>query len=391
MPFKIVRDDITHIDAEVLVNSANPHAVIGGGVDAAIHMAAGPKLIEARQKIGEIEEGNIAYTPGFNLKAQYVIHAVGPDCRKPQPNMEEKLRACYANSLELAKELGCESIAFPLISSGIYACPKDKAFQIAISAISDFLMENDMDVTLVVFDAKSYVLSTKLFHDVQAYVDEHYVETMPRDAGISELDKDDLRSKEFISNYSRTAGTAERRMASKPDKECIARGRDKLYLQYEKRSAKEGEGEGEDEFISAYFFEHPVQEVDMEQACYSIKFDEDMPEIITNGETFTEMLLRLIDKTGKTDAEIYRKADQTRQLFSKIRNQKHYQPSKNTVLSFAIALELNMDQTMDLLKTAGYTLSDGIKIDVAFQYFIKSAFYDLMQIKIILFGMELEF
>ena len=363
MPFKIVRDDITHIDAEVLVNSANPHAVIGGGVDAAIHMAAGPKLIEARQKIGEIEEGMIAFTPGFKLKARYVIHAVGPDCRKPQPNMEEKLRACYANSLELAKELGCESIAFPLISSGIYACPKDKAFQIAISAISDFLMENDMDVTLVVFDAKSYVLSTKLFHDVQAYVDEHYVETMPRDAGISELSKDDLRSKEFILNTRRWIGAG------------------KLETPIE--SYKTVEPNKESETVASLEIPSDVR--------WSLDFDEDMPKFKPNGETFSEMLLRLIDKTGKTDAEIYRKADQTRQLFCKIRNQKHYQPSKNTVLHFAIALELNMDQTMDLLKTAGYTLSDGIKMDVAIQYFIKNAYYDLVQIKIILFGMEMEF
>jgi O-acetyl-ADP-ribose deacetylase len=200
MPFKIVRDDITHISADVIVNSANPHAVIGGGVDAAIHMAAGPRLIEARKKIGDIAEGDVRYSRAFDLLARYVFHTVGPDCRKPQPNMEEKLRNCYAKSLKMAKDLSCESIAFPMISTGIYDCPKDQAFQIAISTISDFLMTNDMEVTLVVYDSEAYGLSTKLFHDVKAYVDEHYVESIPRDAGISGLDEEDARAREFITN-----------------------------------------------------------------------------------------------------------------------------------------------------------------------------------------------
>ena len=378
MPFQIVRDDITHIDAEVIVNSANPRPVIGGGVDAAIHMAAGPKLIEARKQIGEIGEGHIGYTPAFDLPARYVIHAVGPDCRKPQPRMSEKLRACYADSLELARELGCGSIAFPLISAGIYDCPKEQAFQIAISAISDFLMENDMDVTLVVFDSKAYGISTKLFHDVKAYVDEHYVESMPRDAGISELDKDDARSSEFILNY---------RWPQKKEEPAGFTGG------AADGSSKRRKGESEQVRWSIDTSVEASIPTSIDAPAVLLSFDEDghITTIKPNGETFSEMLLRLIDHSGRTDAEIYRKADQTRQLFHKIRTNKDYQPSKNTVLSFALALELNKDQTMDLLKSAGYSLSDGIRLDVAFQYFFENHIYNIFDIKGVLFEMGIEF
>jgi len=152
MPFKIIRDDITHISADVIVNSANPHALIGDGVDAAIHVAAGPRLIEARKKIGDIAVGDVRYSRAFDLLAKYVFHTVGPDCRKEEPNQEEKLKACYTKSLQLAKQLSCESIAFPMISTGVYECPRETSMQIAVSAISEFLMQNDMEVTLVVYD-----------------------------------------------------------------------------------------------------------------------------------------------------------------------------------------------------------------------------------------------
>jgi O-acetyl-ADP-ribose deacetylase len=202
MPFKIVRDDITHFSADVIVNSANPHALIGDGVDAAIHVAAGPRLIEARKKIGDIAVGDVRYSRAFDLLAKYVFHTVGPDCRKEEPNQEEKLKSCYTKCLQLARQLSCESIAFPMISTGVYACPRETSMQIAVSAISEFLMQYDMDVTLVVYDPESYVLSTKLFDDVKAYVDEHYVETTPKDAGIDLLEDEDMRRLEHVSNRS---------------------------------------------------------------------------------------------------------------------------------------------------------------------------------------------
>jgi len=396
MPFKIVRDDITHISADVIVNSANPHALIGDGVDAAIHVAAGPRLIEARKKIGDIAVGDVRYSRAFDLKAMYVFHTVGPDCRKEEPNQEEKLKSCYTKSLQLARQLSCESIAFPMISTGVYECPRETSMQIAVSAISEFLLLNDMDVTLVVYDPESYVLSTKLFDDVKAYVDEHYVETTPKDAGIDLLEDEDMRRLDYVSNQERYKAIAAN---MGPDADISEETRRDL----------------EDEAINAielhpisgdmaYPFKSrserrddraPIGKFKPAGSVFPQKGKMELESIMDGGtpgvETFSQMLLRLVDKSGKRDAEIYTKAGQSKQTFSKIRSQRNYQPSKNTVLSFAIALQLNMDQTMDLLKSAGFTLSDSIKMDVAIKFFIESGFYDLYEIKITLFGMDLEF
>jgi O-acetyl-ADP-ribose deacetylase len=384
MPFKIIRDDITHISADVIVNSANPHALIGDGVDAAIHMAAGPRLFEARKKIGDIAVGEVRYSRAFDLLAKYVFHTVGPDCRREEPNQEEKLKSCYTKCLQLAKQLSCESIAFPMISTGVYECPRETSMQIAVSAISEFLMQNDMEVTLVVYDPESYVLSTKLFDDVKAYVDEHYVETTPKDAGIDLLEDEDIRRLEHVPNRAR----AEKFMGSSK-------------IDFDSELSEETRRDLEDEAINSMDYRPSNKErmpFDKFKPAGSVlptqsktKLEAIMGDRTPGVETFSQMLLRLIDLSGKTDAEVYQKAGQNRQLFSRIRTQRTYQPSKNTVLSFAIALELNMDQTLDLLKSAGFTLSDGIRMDVAIKFFIESGFYDLFQIKITLFGMDITF
>lgn len=371
MPFKIVRDDITHISADVIVNSANPHALIGDGVDAAIHVAAGPRLIEARKKIGDIAVGEVRYSRAFDLLAKYVFHTVGPDCRREAPNHEEKLKSCYTKSLQLARQLYCESIAFPLISTGVYECPREKAMQIAVSAISEFLMQNDMDVTLVVYDSESYVLSTKLLGDVKAYVDEHYVETTPKDAGIDLLEDEDMRRLGHVANRVRRQGEIDL------DQKSIEASDIRWSI------------ESSEEELDSLSLEKPVA---MGLPTVASKGLEAIIGARTPGaETFSQMLLRLVDKSGMKDAEVYHKAGQSRQLFSKIRSQKNYQPNKNTVLSFAIALELNMDQTMDLLKSAGFTLSDGIRLDIAMRFFIENAIYDIFEIKITLFSMDISF
>jgi O-acetyl-ADP-ribose deacetylase len=401
MPFKIIRDDITHISADVIVNSANPHALIGDGVDAAIHVAAGPRLFEARKKIGDIAVGEVRYSRAFELLAKYVFHTVGPDCRKEEPNQEEKLKSCYTKCLQLAKQLSCESIAFPMISTGVYECPRETSMQIAVSAISEFLMQNEMDVTLVVYDPESYVLSTKLFDDVKAYVDEHYVETTPKDAGIDLLDDEEIRKIEHWPNRQKFMGQmdpdAELSIDSYTEPESDVR----YSIDPDGKMSEETRRDLEDDASNARDFRHPVQE--SRPAAKMMPGGAVLPQKgktelkammgakIPGAETFSEMLLRLIDKSGKRDSDIYNKAGQSRQLFSRIRTQRNYQPSKNTVLSFAIALELNMDQTMDLLKSAGFALSDGIKMDVAIRFFIENGFYDLFQIKITLFGMDMTF
>ena len=175
MPFQIVRNDISHMRVDAIVNTANPRPVIGAGTDAMVHRAAGPELLMARQRIGSIAAGDAALTPAYALNAKYVIHTVGPVWDGGSYGEEDLLRNCYDNSLRLAVEHGCQSIAFPLISTGNYGFPKDKALQIAISAFSEFLLKHEMQIYLVVFGKQSFALSEKLFHSVQSYIDETYI------------------------------------------------------------------------------------------------------------------------------------------------------------------------------------------------------------------------
>ena len=180
MSFEIVRNDITNMRVDAIVNTANPRPVIGSGVDALIHAKAGPRLLQARQRIGRIGAGHAAITPGYDLVAEFVIHTVGPVWRGGFFGEEKLLRSCYDSALKLALEQGCGSVAFPLISTGNYGFPKDKALQIAISAFSSFLMEHEMRIYLVVFDRTSFILSEKLFRDVASYIDENYVAEQDR-------------------------------------------------------------------------------------------------------------------------------------------------------------------------------------------------------------------
>lgn len=176
MPFEIVRNDITKMNVDAIVNTANPRPVVGYGTDSMIHKAAGPMLLQARRAIGDIKAGYAAITPAFDLQAKYVIHTVGPVWNGGSYGEEALLRNCYDNALKLALEHNCQSIAFPLISTGNYGFPKDKALQIAISAFSTFLLEHEMTIFLVVFDHTSFRLSEKLFQSVASYIDENYVD-----------------------------------------------------------------------------------------------------------------------------------------------------------------------------------------------------------------------
>ena len=176
MPFEIVRNDITNMQVDAIVNSANPRPVVGLGTDSSIHEKAGPELLVARQKIGPIPVGQAAITPAFRLSAKYVIHTVGPVWDGGNYGEETLLRSCYVESLKLALEHGCKSIAFPLIATNNYGFPKDKALQIAVSAFSEFLLETEMQIYLVVFNRDAYQLSEKLFQNVESYIEEHFVD-----------------------------------------------------------------------------------------------------------------------------------------------------------------------------------------------------------------------
>ena len=329
MPLTIVRNDITKMKVDAIVNAANSALQMGGGVCGAIFRAAGKEQLQkACDEIGKCAVSHAVITEAFKLDAKYIIHTVGPIWRGGSHNEAPLLASCYKNSLQLAVKNKCKSIAFPLISSGIYGYPKQEALQIAVSSISSFLMNHEMDVSIVVFDQKAVLLSEKLFHSIQQFIDDHYEE---------ELKSLDVR-----------------------------RGNVEEFQYYENESIAEKE----------------------EMVVYSNLSLEDVLNQLD--ETFSERLLRLIDEKGKTDVEVYKKANIDRRLFSKIRNKRDYTPQKKTALAFAIALELNIDQTIDLLATAGYTLSNSSKFDVILKYFIENKNYNIFEINEALFAFEQE-
>ena len=336
MPFEIVRNDITNMRVDAIVNTANPRPVVGPGTDSSIHEKAGPELLAARQKIGPIAMGQAAIIPAFRLHAKYVIHTVGPVWDGGSYGEETLLRSCYDQSLKLALEHDCKSIAFPLIATNNYGFPKDKALQIAVAAFSEFLLEHEMQIYLVVFGRSAYKLSEKLFHSIASYIDDHYVEDCA------------------IAAYG----------AAPENRRRIRRRRD---WELEERMVME---------------ECPP--------CYSMPMApakamslEDMLKQADAG--FTETLLMLIDDSGKKDSEIYKKALLSKQHFSKIRNNPNYKPTKPTAIALALALELDLDATKDLIGRAGYALTNSSKFDLIIQYHIENRKYNVVEINCVLF------
>ncbi len=334
MPFTIVRQDITKMKVDAIVNAANTDLQMGGGVCGAIFKAAGPKrLQEACNKVPPIQTGGAAITPGFDLPAQYVIHAAGPVYSHWNKEQSRALlRSAYIESMKLAEEKGFESIAFPLISSGIYGYPKDEALEVARLAIEEYLQDHDMEVYLAVFDKSTFLISKALLGDVESYIDQHYVDTH-RITRQRLLDVEEM-----------ALGQAARPNLSAPCPPVAAQ-------------------------MAA-----PAQGL------------EDLMDNLD--EPFSDALLKLIDAKGKTDVEVYKKANIDRKLFSKIRTGKGYTPKKPTILALAIALELTLPETEKLLERAGYALSHASKFDVIVEYFIVSGKYDIFQLNEVLFSYD---
>lgn len=333
MPFRIIRNDITKVKADAVVNAANSSLLGGGGVDGAIHRAAGPDLLKECRTLGGCNTGDAKITKGYKMPCKYIIHTVGPIWNGGSFGEKEQLYSCYKKSLELAKEYECGSVAFPLISSGVYGYPKDKALDVAVSAITDFLEDNDMDITMVVFDKNAVSVSEKLISDVKKYIDDNYAE-------------------EHSSYFSR---------------------RNKEIRLFEERD------EPDSKMLTDREYRAPESYDDL-SACF-----EDFDKL---DETFSQALLRMIDEKGLTDVQVYKKANIDRRLFSKIRSDMNYKPKKQTAIALAVALELDIHETQKLLEKAGYTLSNSIKFDVIIKYFIENKKYNIYEINETLFAFD---
>ena len=342
MPLQIIRNDITKMSVDAIVNAANTSLLGGGGVDGCIHRAAGPELLAECSTLHGCETGNAKITKGYRLPCKYVIHAVGPRWRDGKHREQELLESCYRTSLNLAKENGCQSVAFPLISSGIYGYPKDQALKVAVDIISTFLLENEMMVYIVIFDRKAYQISGKLFADIAAYIDDRYVD-----------EHTDPRSERL------------RRMSA---------------FRIEEPMPCESSVCDEDAI------EQLIPPVSVAAAPKKAATLDDALEQID--ESFSEMLLRKIDERGMTDAQCYKKANIDRKLFSKIRSDKLYKPSKPTAIAFAIALELSLDETRDMLMKAGFALSHSNKFDIIIEFFISMGNYNVFEINEALFAFD---
>ena len=342
MPLEIIRNDITKMAVDAIVNAANPSLLGGGGVDGAIHRAAGPELLAECRTLGGCNTGEAKITKGYRLPAKYVIHTVGPIWSGGRYGEEEKLRSCYRNALNLAKAYGCETVAFPLISAGAYGYPQDQAMSVAVDAIGKFLFENDMTVYLVMFGHTEFMTGKKLFRDVQEYVSDVYV---------------DAHTDKNVEHARRALWQKDRQAALRYD----------MQLSEEARvsAAPRDAGSAPD---NAPDWETMLRKTD---------------------EGFSQALLRLIDEKGLTDAACYKKANVDRKLFSKIRSNPAYRPSKPTVFAFAVALELSLGETQRLLGTAGFAISHSNKFDIILEYFIQHRLYDVMEINQVLFQYDM--
>ncbi len=355
MPLLLVRNDITKMTVDAVVNAANPSLLGGGGVDGAIHRAAGPELLAECRTLGGCRTGEAKITGAYRLSAKYVIHTVGPIWRGGDHGEEQLLRSCYSRSLELAVQARCETVAFPLISSGVYGYPKAEAFRVATEAIAAFLQEHDLTVYLVLFDKAAFLLGGERFGAIRSYIDDVYVEAEER------------RPRNLKSN----------RWAREP-RDAMA----DMAVFHETREEAQ-----EDACLCAPSpAAAPVPERPKAPASGKVK---DLDAMLCQlDEGFSRTLLKLIDQKGMTDVACYKKANVDRKLFSKIRSDPQYKPSKTTAVAFALALELSFPETQSLLARAGYTLSHSYLADIIVEACIQKGIYSVFAVNELLFSYD---
>lgn len=464
MPFQIIRNDITKVHADAIVNTANPMPEYGGGTDYAVYQAAGAaSLLAARRKIGRIAVGEANVTPAFRLHAKYIIHTVGPIWRDGNHREFEGLASCYRKSLNLAHQLGCESIAFPLISTGTYGFPKDKALKIALDTIREFLTGSDMQVTLVVFDRKAYELSADLGQDVRRFIDDR----TSRELAKTEYAPDYLLNRPGGENrrqeskkrrpLAETGFTADDRSTSMADRaeetplgretadhaeemplgcetanhaeelssyqemadlpaasskpEPRAAGSSEKHAGYVKKlfsssiwgdtSDKKTGKPSADKRTDASVAKPSSKPQKASGTWYDIwnkgslgvqsaaNKEKSLADVVRQvGETFQERLLRMMEERKLDAPEVYKKANLDKKLFSKIKKNPAYNPGKQTAVALALALELNLDETVDLIGRAGLAFSPSSVFDLIIEYCIERRIYDVFEVNAILFEYE---
>ncbi len=382
MPFKIVRNDITKMNTEAIVNTANDHATVGTGCDYAVYMAAGyDELLKYREeKIGFVPEGDAFITPGFKLQAKYIVHAVSPLYMGGDQGEEVKLRSCYRKSLQLAKENNIKSISFPLISTGGFGYPKEEGMRIAVDEINAFLLGNDMDIYLVVFGAKATLLGEKIYPDLEAYIDHNYVK--------------DKREEEYGDAYFGSARPTDSGYgAYLPNAELVER---RLRQQAESSMPMPSIGAAPKAlkpYFSGSIFKKspkaakPIEAEDLEERDAAFDFEEQHESKLEErmrhiSDTFSQYLMYLIREKKMENAEVWKRAIVDKKIFSKIKNNPDYHPKKLTALCLCVGAKLNLDESKALLARAGYALSPCDKTDIIFSYFIENEIYDMIELDI---------
>ncbi len=334
MPLQIIRQDITKMRVDAIVNTTNEEMIGYSGVDLAVHTIAGAELDEECERIAPLGLGQAKITGAYKLPCKYVIHTSGPIWRGGLHGESIILRSCYVEALKLAVANKCRSVAFPLISAGVYQYPKDKVLKFAIQTITEFLFDNELTVYICVFDRESYTFSQKLFNDIQEFIDDEYV---------------DEHDEDFYEEYDESTG------------ECLLM--EKLCDVLPPSVADEEELNS----AKGLSLRDYINEID---------------------KSFQEMLFDLIDKSGMTDVECYKKANVDKRTFSKIKSNKDYRPSKQTVIAFAISLQLDLEETQALLATVGFTLSRSNVFDKIIRYFIHNENYNIFEINEALFEFD---
>lgn len=338
MPLKIIQQDITEIECDAIVNAANSTLLGGGGVDGAIHKKAGSELLKECITLGGCRTGEAKITRGYHLPCRFVIHTVGPIWKGGNNNERSLLSSCYYNSLKLAKENGCTTVAFPLISAGAYGYPKAEALSVAIECINQFLTDNDdMLVYMVIYNKADFVIDDSIVTDVQQYINSKYSQNVKKPNSIGTG---------ITQPYTFNVNI--------PPSTIIERAENTIL-----------------------------------KSPNNLLFTDSLDKWLDNvTESFTQFLLRKIGEKGLTDSQCYKKANIDRKLFSKIKNNPRYNPGKRTVLAFAISLELSLEETKEMLLTAGYALSHSNKFDIIIEYFIVNKNYNINEINEVLFEFE---